>query len=103
MFGRSSMRFTCYLASFLLLCLPAWAQTATGNISGRVEDSSGAMIPNAKVTLVHSATQQSRTVSTNERGEFLAAVLPIGQYEVSAEFAGFKRPTLSGILLRVDQ
>ena len=74
------MRFTWYLASFLLLYLPAWSQTATGNISGHVVDSSGAMIPNAKVTLVHSATQQSRIVSTNERGEFLAAVLPLGHH-----------------------
>jgi len=46
------MRFTCYLASFLLLCLPAWAQTATGKISGRVEDSSGAMIPNARLCII---------------------------------------------------
>jgi hypothetical protein len=72
-------------------------------MSGHVADLSGAIIPNAKVTLVHSGTQQSRTLYTNERGEFLAAVLPIGEYEVSAEFEGFKRQTLSGIALRVDQ
>jgi Carboxypeptidase regulatory-like domain/TonB dependent receptor len=96
------MRFTRYFAGFLLLC-PAWAQTVTGNITGQVEDATGALVPNAKVELVHSATKESRTVFTNERGEFLAPVLPIGQYDVSAEFQGFKRATLSGIVLAVDK
>src|SRR5215831_16790566 len=79
------------------------AQTATGNISCSVEDASGARVPNAEVRLIHSATQQTRTVLTNERGEFLAPQLPIGEYEVRAEVTGFKRKSLVGILLRVDQ
>src|SRR5262249_12692161 len=62
-----------------------------------------AVISNAKVTLIHSATRQVRTVTTNERGEFLAPLLPIGEYEASAEFRGFKRSTLSGVRLLVDQ
>ena len=37
--------------------------------------------------MVHASTGQSRTLSTNDRGEFLAPLLPIGQYEVSAEFS----------------
>ena len=81
----------------------ARAQMATGNIGGQVADSSGAVIANAKVTLVHSATKQTRVVTTNERGEFLAPLLPIGEYEVSAEFQGFKRSTISGVRLLVDQ
>jgi hypothetical protein len=79
------------------------AQTATGTISGYVEDTSGARVPNAKITLIHSGTRQIRTALTNERGEFLAALLPIGEYEVSAEFTGFRRKALSGNVLRVDQ
>src|SRR5262245_28886266 len=79
------------------------AQMATGNSGGQVEHSSGGMIANAKVTLVHSGARQTREVATNERGEFLAPLLPIGEYEVSAEFQGFKRATLSGVRLLVDQ
>jgi hypothetical protein len=98
------IRTLCTVLLFLLACATfAAAQTATGNISGSVEDSSGARVPNAKVTLTHQATQQSRVVYTNERGEFLAALLPIGEYAVAAEFAGFRRKSLSGVLLRVDQ
>ncbi len=91
------------LAFLLVYSTPISAQTATGTISGYVEDSSGARVPNAKITLVHSGTKQSRTAYTNERGEFLAALMPIGEYEVSAEFTGFRRKALSGNLLRVDQ
>src|SRR6266487_5479107 len=87
----------------LIGAISASAQTATGNIGGSVEDASGARVPNAEIRLIHSGTQQSRTVRTNERGEFLAPQLPIGEYEVRAEFIGFKRNSLVGILLRVDQ
>src|SRR5205807_6972016 len=71
--------------------------------SGSVEDTSGARVPNAKVTITHAGTQQTRTVSTNERGEYLAPLMPIGEYVISGEMEGFKRKVLSGILLRVDQ
>src|SRR5215813_7764221 len=92
-----------YLTLCALVITAAHAQTATGTIGGQVLDAGGALIPNVKVTIGHSPTGQARTVVTNGRGEFLAPVLPIGQYEVSAEFTGFKRQSVSGILLRVDQ
>lgn len=89
---------------FLLLATSAaWAQTATGNISGHVVDTSGALVPNAKVTLTRTSTRQTRVVHTNDRGEFLAPLLPIGEYEVVAEVTGFKRQAVSGVLLQVDQ
>src|SRR4026209_1482423 len=94
------MRLAIAVLASVLICS---AQTATGTISGYVEDTSGARVPTATTTLVHSGTQQTRTAYTNERGEFLAALMPIGEYEVSAEFTGFRRKSLSGNLLRVDQ
>jgi hypothetical protein len=90
-------------AALFLLVLLAVSQTTAGNISGYVEDSSGARVPDARITLLHRNTQQSRVLQSNERGEFLAALLPIGEYEVTAELQGFKRRTVSGVMLRVDQ
>src|SRR5216683_7222583 len=87
----------------VLLSAGSFAQTATGNIGGHVEDPTGAVIPGATVTLIHKSTGQTRTVTTNERGEFLAPLLAIGGYDASTEFKGFKRKSLSGIVLRVDQ
>jgi hypothetical protein len=85
---------------FSVVC---FGQTASGNISGHVEDSSGGIIVNAKVTLIHSSTKQTRVVTTNDHGEFLAPLLPIGEYEVITEFPSFKRSSQSGIRLLVDQ
>src|SRR3954452_2297097 len=62
--------------------LEVYGQMATGNIGGQVLDSSGGVVPNAKVVILHSATGQSRVHTTNERGEFLAPLMPIGEYEV---------------------
>ena len=95
---------TSYTAVLLALAgLAAHAQMATGNIGGQVLDSTGAVIPKVKIVITHSATAQVRSVTTNERGEFLAPLLAIGEYEVSAEFPGFKRSTISGVRLLVDQ
>ena len=66
----------------VLLCLCAYGvpgQMATGNIGGQVLDSSGAIVPNAKVTLVHVSTGQSRTLYTNKPDSPRALrILPTG-------------------------
>ena len=80
-----------------------FGQMATGNIGGEVKDSSGASIQAAKILIKHLSTGTRRDVSTNDRGQFLAPLMPIGEYEVTAEFTGFKRKTFSNIILRVDQ
>ena len=67
----------------------AFGQMATGNIGGEVKDSSGAAIQTAKILLEHLSTGAKRDVSTNDRGQFLAPLMPIGEYEVTAEFTGF--------------
>ena len=45
-----------YFGSILLLTTLCWAQTGTGKIQGTVKDASGAVVSNAKVTLIHAAT-----------------------------------------------
>ncbi|MGH9344667.1 MAG: carboxypeptidase-like regulatory domain-containing protein, partial [Terriglobia bacterium] len=91
------------LVSALLIAGWAWGQTVAGSITGRVEDSSGGVIPNAKVTLTQVATGQTRAVTTNARGEFVAPLMPIGAYEVAARYQGFKTELRSGIILHVDE
>ena len=66
------------------------AQVATGNIRGTVTDSTGGVLPNCAVTITHTATGLERKVSTNERGDFNAPSLPIGEYKLSAGAAGFQ-------------
>lgn len=67
------------------------AQTTTASLEGRVTDSSGAAIVGAKVTAVHSGTGLSRSVTTSDTGTYSIPALPIGEYTVTAEHAGFKK------------
>ena len=79
------------------------AQVATGNIRGTVVDSSEGVIPNVKVTMTNVNTGFTRTVTTNEHGDFNAPSMPLGDYQIAAEIAGFQKRIISGIQLQVDQ
>ena len=79
------------------------AQIETGTIIGVVQDTSGRAIPNATVTLTHTATGQVRQTQTNAQGAFNAQFMPLGAYSVSALAPGFQKKVLTGIVLQVDQ
>lgn len=101
------MAFVSKAASLVLLTFLisgiARAQVSTGTIVGVVQDSTGAVVPNATVTLKHIATGQVREVHSNEQGEFNAQFMPLGAYSVSTTAAGYQTNVLSGITLQVDQ
>jgi hypothetical protein len=85
------------LAALLSGAVPfAAAQDIFGRIVGTVTDSSGATIPDVKVTIVNEATQASREVMTDRNGYFAADELPAGSYSVTAEKGGFKRVAKKG-------
>jgi len=84
---------------FLLLTNLCWAQTGTGKIQGTVKDATGAVVPNAKVTLVHTATNNQRTSVTNDVGFYLFPAIAIGEYKVTVESPGME--TWSGTLTLV--
>src|SRR3990170_2959226 len=75
-----------------------WAQ-ATATITGTVKDSSGAIIPEATVAVKHVETGLARSAQSDQRGNYRFAVLPVGQYEVTAERSGFKMAVRRGITL----
>src|SRR5579875_1126229 len=81
----------------------ALAQVSSGTIQGTVQDSSGAVVQGAKVSIVEQATSEPRDLLTNERGEFNAPSLPIGQYSVTVAMTGFKTDIHKGLVLQVDQ
>src|ERR1700676_3803996 len=76
----------------LLFCAAdagAQASRVGTTLEGIVRDTSGAVIPNAKVALHNPLTNQSRSVSTDEQGFFRAEQLAVGTYEVRVEQTGF--------------
>src|SRR5260370_1447499 len=81
--------------SMLLACVLAWSiavygQAPTGIILGTVMDESGAVIPNATITITNKATGVARTATTNAEGLYSAPALQAGQYEVRVEVQGFR-------------
>jgi outer membrane receptor protein involved in Fe transport len=79
-----------------------FAQTFRGTILGSVTDSSGAAVPGATVTIKNLDTGLVRTVTTSEDGSYAAPELPIGNYSVSVEKAGFKTGLITGIKVEVS-
>lgn len=77
---------------------PLCAQQATGSISGIVTDSTGAVIPNATVTITNKATSASRNITSNDGGLYNAPGLEAGTYTVRVEQKGFKTLTRDAVV-----
>ena len=73
------------------------AQITTGTILGTVRDSTGAVIPGATIRLKNAETGTTRTATTDASGRYTAPQLGLGNYEVTAEAAGFQTMVRSGI------
>ena len=88
--------------ALLAMAGTAAAQTATGQISGTVRDTTGAVVPGAAVTVFSDLTGLTRTAVTDANGDYVAALLPPGRYSVAAELQGFSTARESGVQLLVD-
>jgi hypothetical protein len=89
------------LALFLCVTFQAFAQTA--QVTGRITDSSGAVVPGTNITITNVATNVSRAARANTEGYYTIPLLTPGKYSIGVEKAGFKSMTRSGIVLEVDQ
>ena len=67
----------------------AWGQTEQAAITGNVTDVTGAAVPDATVTATNVRTQVAAVTKTNPIGYYIIPYLPIGEYTVRAEKAGF--------------
>jgi hypothetical protein len=95
------------IASLTLLVLLALgvanAQVATGTIIGLVQDSAGAAVPNADVTLTQVATGATRQMHASDQGKFNAEFMALGTYAIKVSATGFQTKTLTGLTLQIDQ
>jgi len=81
------------LAAICTLAGPeaAAAQATTGELTGRIADSTGQVVVGAVVTARNADTGFQRSATTNDTGDFIITLLPPGRYTVSAERQGFKK------------
>src|SRR5713226_5721089 len=78
----------CGLVVMVVTCGNIWAQ-ATAQISGTVQDSSGAVLPGADITATQVSTGVSRMTISNETGSYVLPNLPLGPYKLEAALPGF--------------
>jgi hypothetical protein len=87
--GIVTKSFSGLLFLLLLTMLPSARAQFTAGVQGSVQDSSGAVIGGAKITLVNVATQVTRITTSDSAGVFQFASLGPGTYTVSATAEGF--------------
>jgi len=91
------------LALAFPVLLAAQSQATTGVIRGTVTDPSGTPVAGATVVLHESQTGFQRQVATNERGVFIAPLMPLGTYDVAARAVGFSETRRTGVRLGVGE
>jgi Carboxypeptidase regulatory-like domain len=78
------------MAILLVFASAAFAQLTTADILGTVTDASGAVVPNANITLVNLGTDEVRTVQSNGSGDYSFTLLPVGHYSITVKANGFQ-------------
>lgn len=91
------------VAMFCLLVGPLFGQVQYGEMTGLVTDPSGAVVPEANVTVSNQQTGVKKTTVTNPDGNYTVTPLIAGFYDVTVSKAGFKTTTKSGVRLDVAQ
>jgi hypothetical protein len=81
----------------LLAPCPVSAQLVTADILGTVTDTTGAVIPDATVTLVNTGTGITQKSKSDKTGEFIFSHVQIGTFKVTIEAKGFKTFTTKGL------
>ena len=95
-------KFSSYTLSVCLMALClfmaanwASAQVNTADILGTVTDAGGAVIPNVKVTVINTATNDTKIATTNASGDYIVSLMPSGSYTITAEAPSFKKATVN--------
>ena len=99
------MKGSCGIVSTVVLIVFVAASTAsaqaTAQLSGRVTDDSGGVLPGVTVTVTQTDTGFTRTTVTDDGGGYVLPNLPLGPYRLEAMLAGFRTFAQTGIVLQV--
>lgn len=83
----------CFLAGATRL----WGQAGSSTIRGTVTDQTGAVIPNAKVTMTNLKTNLTRSQNTTATGTFSFDLIPPGEYKIEVEITGFRKKIINQV------
>ena len=88
--------------SAFLTCSQVHAQSA-GDLSGRVADSTGAVVVGVNITVRNRATGLERVARTDGEGNYQIAALPVGVYRVEVRAAGFQTQVVESLIVEIGQ
>src|SRR5262245_9236667 len=92
-----------FVALVLVLAPLGQSQLGTGTINGIIEDSTSAIVPDATISVRETATGITRTLKTNESGQFNVPVVPPGDYLVIVEKPGFAKVEQANLTVTVGR
>lgn len=96
---RTAIQTSAAALALLFFAPSTHAQLNTGDILGTITDPSGAVLPQATVTLTNKETHETRTTTASGTGEYVFSLLQNGHYAISAAASGFKKVTLGDVAL----
>src|SRR5712692_7063744 len=85
------------VVALLTAAAPARAQS-TGTLQGTVADTQGAVMPGVSIVIRNQGTGLERTATTDSAGQYVAASLQPGRYQIAAHIEGFQDQTREVIL-----
>ena len=88
-------------ASLFLICVPAFAQSDRGTITGEIADPAGAVVAGAPVEATNAETGAVYQAATSATGNYTLSQLPAGTYVVSVTVPGFKRYVRQNVVVSV--
>src|SRR5581483_2269573 len=100
---RSAGILVTLIVGSLLGCAALFAQAGSATVSGTVHDPSGAIVPNATVTITNTATGVAHSTVTTSGGLYVLPNLAPGNYRLNINASGFQPKDVTGITLDVDQ
>jgi hypothetical protein len=95
-----SRKFFGFLAILVFSALLVPAQAVKGTLVGTISDQQGAPVAAAEVRAVEAGTQVTRTVSSDEQGNYSVLLVDAGSWTISVKKAGFKTASVAGVILR---
>jgi hypothetical protein len=95
------LRIAMFTIGPMLLASTLWA-SVEGNVSGTIVDPAGKVVPQATVTVINTATNIERSMTTGSNGVYSFQELPVGTYEIRVEAQNFKAYRTVGVALNAN-
>src|SRR5262245_36482232 len=102
--SKTSITLSCLIYLILVAAVSSvYGQVGRASLTGIVRDQSGSIVQSVSVTAVHTATGMSYQTNTNDEGVYNLGALPVGQYKITFQIAGFKEVIREGVNLTAGQ